>query len=289
MIFLNLLEATQKYELIKEDFITIDTGNKFTLYRIRALRSFGTVQKGDLGGYIQNQSNLDQVAECWVYDHAQVSGNAKVIENAKIYEHAQVYGDAHISGNARIHGNAIISGNARIHDYADISGNVIVDRDAVVFGNTKFIGDIRFSGASVINNLVCQLNNDNNITSLDFLPNINHLIINNCTQITSLDTVKSEHKRITIKNYNNFDIKNIPNSLNNLKLLNVKVIKHLPILAIQPIEINTVDERLEGILPELYKIQCARGASLKLQRMAKMEFQDLLIEADSFSEEEFKI
>ncbi len=43
----------KKYELIKSDSI-----NWFgrTLYRIKAVRSFGNVEKGELGGYIEKES-----------------------------------------------------------------------------------------------------------------------------------------------------------------------------------------------------------------------------------------
>ena len=40
----------KKYELVKED--SIEVGGS-TLYRIKALRDFGIVKAGDLGGYIQ--------------------------------------------------------------------------------------------------------------------------------------------------------------------------------------------------------------------------------------------
>lgn len=59
-----------------------------TLYQIRALVSFGTVNAGDLGGYIEKEDNLSQADTAWVYGDAQVCGNAQV------------------SGNARVSGNA---------------------------------------------------------------------------------------------------------------------------------------------------------------------------------------
>ena len=47
----------KKYELIREDTIKIDS---ITLYRIKALKAFGELRKGDLGGYIEKESNLSQ-------------------------------------------------------------------------------------------------------------------------------------------------------------------------------------------------------------------------------------
>lgn len=46
------------------------------LYQIKALKTFGDVNKGDLGGYVEDESNLSQENLCWIYDYAKVSGNA---------------------------------------------------------------------------------------------------------------------------------------------------------------------------------------------------------------------
>ena len=55
----------KKYTLLKNDTIT---HNDSILYRIKAIRDFDTVSTGDLGGYIENESNLSQYGNCWVYD-----------------------------------------------------------------------------------------------------------------------------------------------------------------------------------------------------------------------------
>jgi len=44
--------------------------NDSILYRIRALKDFGDVKKGDIGGYIQSKSNLSQEGNVWIYDAA---------------------------------------------------------------------------------------------------------------------------------------------------------------------------------------------------------------------------
>ncbi|THA11288.1 polymer-forming cytoskeletal protein, partial [Rodentibacter pneumotropicus] len=53
----------KKYELLKDD-----TKEYFgrTLYRIKALISFGAVVAGELGGYIETEKNLDQSGDAWV-------------------------------------------------------------------------------------------------------------------------------------------------------------------------------------------------------------------------------
>ena len=57
-----------KYELTNETKAV----NGKTLFRIRALEDFSNVKAGDLGGWIESESNLSQEGTCWVYGKAQV-------------------------------------------------------------------------------------------------------------------------------------------------------------------------------------------------------------------------
>jgi len=80
-----------KYKLTDE-FIEVAGKN---LYRIQALKDFGIVRKGDLGGYVESEKNLSQVGEAWVSDSAVVSGSALV------YGSARVCGSAWVSKKAK--------------------------------------------------------------------------------------------------------------------------------------------------------------------------------------------
>ena len=71
----------KKYELLKDD-TKITLGR--TLYRIKALRDFGDVIKGDLGGYIESENNLSHCGNAMVYDNAMVYGNAEVRGDAEV-------------------------------------------------------------------------------------------------------------------------------------------------------------------------------------------------------------
>ena len=82
-----------KYEMTN-DFIEIGTRK---LYRIKALKDFNDIKAGDIGGYIENESNLSHEGDAWVY------GNAEVYGNAKVYGNARIYGDALVYGNARVY------------------------------------------------------------------------------------------------------------------------------------------------------------------------------------------
>lgn len=113
------------------------------LRRIKALASFSDVAAGEIGGWIENESNLSQTGEAWVYgnalvyDNAQVYGNAWVYGNARVYDNAQVYGNARVCGNARVYGNARVCGNARVYSDARVCGNARVFGDALVFWVSK--------------------------------------------------------------------------------------------------------------------------------------------------------
>lgn len=75
-----------KYKIRQDLKITIGT---LTLYRIEY------ISNGELGGYIEKESNLDQ------------NGNAYVSGDAC------VFGNACVSGNARVFGNACVSGESK--------------------------------------------------------------------------------------------------------------------------------------------------------------------------------
>ena len=100
----------KKYELTEETFTVFGK----TLYRIRAVRDFGSVKTGEFGGYIEKEENLSHFGNAWISGDAWVYGDARVSGNAK------VYGDARVSGNARVFGDARVSGNARVFGNAEV-------------------------------------------------------------------------------------------------------------------------------------------------------------------------
>ena len=55
-----------------------------TLHRIQAVKDFGTISTGTLGGYIESETNLDHTGDAWVSDNAMVSGDARVREPSDI-------------------------------------------------------------------------------------------------------------------------------------------------------------------------------------------------------------
>ncbi len=131
--------TNKKYELTDDTMVI----GGCTLHRIRALRSFGNVIKGKLGGFIQSEDNLSHAGEAWVHDYAAVYNKARVMHNAQIMAHARVFGSARISGyaivteNALVMGVAQVKGNARVFEDAKIFGDAIVEDQASVCGHAE--------------------------------------------------------------------------------------------------------------------------------------------------------
>lgn len=132
--------------------ITMYLGDKI-LHRIKAVKKFGNVRVGELGGWIGKEENLSHDGDCWVYDEAKVFDNARVFENAKIsdgarvFYDAKVFEDAEVSGSASVFDNAKIHGNANIFGYAEIYGNADVDNNARIYGEATV-----FENASIYGN-----------------------------------------------------------------------------------------------------------------------------------------
>ena len=141
--------------------------NGVTLHRIKALIDFGDVKAGELGGYVEKETNLSQYGDAWVYRHAQVFGNAWVRDNACVCGNGIVYGNAWLSGKALVYGNAQVLGNARIFGNAQVLGNArifgnalvfedaLVSESAWVYGDARIYSDAKVSGTARINGSAC--------------------------------------------------------------------------------------------------------------------------------------
>ena len=127
--------GTKKYRLTGNH---INIGNRI-LYQIEALKDFGDVKAGDLGGYIESKENLSQYDNAWVYGDAQVLGNAQVFDNARVYGNACVFDNARVYGNACVFDNAEVYGNALVYDNAQVYGDAKVYGDAEIKSTKDYI------------------------------------------------------------------------------------------------------------------------------------------------------
>ena len=98
------MKTEEKKYTMTDDTIVID-GVK--LSRIQALRDFGNVKAGELGGYISCEENLSHYDTCWVSDDAIVRDSAIVRDRslgsgeAIVRELAIVMDDAIVRGSAK--------------------------------------------------------------------------------------------------------------------------------------------------------------------------------------------
>lgn len=96
------------------------------IYRIIALRDFGNVKAYELGGYVEDESNLSHEGDCWIGENAKVFGHATVTASALVSGSARVYGGANVTDHAHVYAGAEIFGGARIVGNLMIGGNAVV-------------------------------------------------------------------------------------------------------------------------------------------------------------------
>src|SRR5574344_575812 len=128
-----------KFELTEE---TIQC-NGHTLHRIKALKDFGSVHKGDIGGFGEKKRNLSEKGNGWIFNDAKVFDNAIVYDDALIGDGANVYDYAIICGEAQVFDYAKIYGNAKVYENAQLYRSAKVYGHARVFGNAEIFGNAK--------------------------------------------------------------------------------------------------------------------------------------------------
>ena len=136
-----------KFKLLKNESCSF---NNKTLFRIVSLKNFGDVKKGQKGGWVENEDNLSQYGECWIYDNAMVFDHAKVLDNAKVKNKAIVFELAIISDSAKIIENAVICGRAKVFDNASVGGNALINSNIRIYQSVKIFGHTRILGGNGI-------------------------------------------------------------------------------------------------------------------------------------------
>ena len=136
--------------MLKDKFLEF-RGKK--LFRIRALRDFSYIKKGDIGGYIESERNLGHRGKCWVHSEAMVFEKARVIDDAVIAGRAKVSGLAcvcervRVYENAFVHGESLVGGDVRVYGYADICGEAEVDGTLHVYDQVTICDGSRVFGS----------------------------------------------------------------------------------------------------------------------------------------------
>lgn len=145
-----------------------------TVHRIRALRDFSNVKKGDIGGYVESENNLSQKGNCWIYDDAIAMNDSLVQDNAIMRFHSiikdfvilkdnaemrnrssangscYIRDFAKLCGSAKIMVNVDVSGNSRVSDWAEIMGKFQIKDHARVQGSASIKGKGIIGGHSLV-------------------------------------------------------------------------------------------------------------------------------------------
>ena len=127
----------KKYELTTNTKMCF--GRK--LYQIKALKDFGDVKAGELGGYIEKEENLSHIGDAWIFDNAWAYGKAWVHDDAQVHDNAWIFDDAWVFGDTRIFDDVWVCGNARVFDDARVFGDVIICNDAQVCDEAQISSD----------------------------------------------------------------------------------------------------------------------------------------------------
>lgn len=138
------MELTPKYALTGES----KEFEGHTVYRIRALRNFGNVKAGTLGGWVSDDGAetlsdgglirrvfvdvLSHEGNCWIADDAIVIGKSiRVMDDALVCESAIIDGGA-VAGSSIVSGHARVDQCASVEGVSRISGNAYITNEAAV-------------------------------------------------------------------------------------------------------------------------------------------------------------
>lgn len=155
----------KKYELAPE---TVTEFYCKPMYRIRALKDFSDVKKGDLGGYVESEENLSQEGNCWIYDASIVGLGAKVIDNAVVRGFSSVINGSEISDDAIVEKSSVIDEYSAVSDQSRVTKTVMVGGSAVLFKSVVNSGSVLEEGSIVCNATVGPNVNISNGADISF-------------------------------------------------------------------------------------------------------------------------
>ena len=135
-----------------------DNEDLITLHQIVALKDFGDVKRGYMGGYIEKESNLSQSGNCWVYPDGAIYGDARIEDDVEIYD-SVVKDNARIRGNTKVYGS-IIYDNAEIFGPNIVISNCAIAKDAYIDKSNSFVC---ISPVGPIKNMTFYTNKDGDI------------------------------------------------------------------------------------------------------------------------------
>ncbi len=112
-----------KYEIQKQEHQLPD-GRK--VHRIKALRDFGNVKAGTIGGFVEADDNLSHSGNCWI------SGDAMALGRSRITRDAQLRDRARLEDRACITGRSVVRDDARLRDFVFVYDNAVIGAQSVL-------------------------------------------------------------------------------------------------------------------------------------------------------------
>lgn len=135
--------CNSKFGILLDDRIIKDG---HILFRLIALTDSvnGRFKSYDLGGYIEEESNLDKEGSSWIDYTSLVYDKARILDNAYIRDNSTIANSSEIIGNVIVSNNCNVINNTIITDNSVIENNVILDcckvtGDSLVCNNVKVI------------------------------------------------------------------------------------------------------------------------------------------------------
>ena len=111
------------------------------LYRIRALKDFSDVKKGDLGGWVSNENNLSQEGYCWIYNEAKCMDNARMYDNSTMHDYSRMYDYSIMRGNGEMYGHSEMFNYSEMYDYSIMHDNSIMYDYSEMHDHSRMYGD----------------------------------------------------------------------------------------------------------------------------------------------------
>lgn len=74
------------------------------------------VKKGDVGGWLESESNLSQEGNCWVHKDSRVSGRSIVKDNATVSDASTIRGASYVEKNAEVKLGSVVVDSMLLDD-----------------------------------------------------------------------------------------------------------------------------------------------------------------------------
>ena len=139
-----------KYHGITEETKVGKNGK--TVHRLIALETFEnrwtTINKGTLGGWVQNIENIHDNA--WVYDDAELLDSAEMFDHSHISHNSSMWDYSNIHDKAGMWDNSALYNRASMWEYASIAGKSEMWDSSSISDYTNLRADARVIGSTYL-------------------------------------------------------------------------------------------------------------------------------------------